>query len=107
MPWRCRECEAVISDDETKCPFCVDVTKGTDTVSSVDDTAKEEVKVETKRDAEGLSVADRMRRRPRREVAGSFPVRKPRRTKKRNQFTDAVVPGSVRATRPIFKSLIK
>lgn len=54
------------------------------------------------KDFEGYTEEQRMRRRPRSEIYGAAFVPRPRPVKSNRPFADAVVPGSVRISRPLF-----
>ena len=93
--WKCQACGALVVDEESICGLCGE--KSLD----FDETNTAQLK---RVDDEGLTAEDRNRRRPAREVANYMRRQRQRSKKKRSQFTDAVVPGSVKTSRPLFST---
>ena len=102
--WKCK-CGALVSDKVDACPLCdrslsiviaPDYGEGTGTPQTADE--------------EGYSKEERMKTRPFREVADNHLLlmqraRRRAKNRKTRPFADAVVPGSVRTSRPIFSTI--
>lgn len=108
--WQCL-CKAIVSDTAYICPVCSAVRKDQDgnpiVASEVEDNPGDT------RDAEGYSITERMARRPTAEIANAHLLAMQRARKhslrkrqggRKTLFDDAVVPGSLRTSRPIFSS---
>lgn len=102
-------CKAMVSDAARTCPVCSGVRRDQDGNPMVVDEADGDSG--DVRDAEGYTVAERMARRPSAEIANAHLLamqRAHKRSSRKRQggrrriFDDAVVPGSVKTSRPIF-----
>jgi hypothetical protein len=113
--WRC-SCGAMVSDKTTSCPMCSSVgAKSPDTKNRADGggIGGTAAPGDEGRDVEGYTAEERMRRRPMKEIANAhlLSVAKARhrdnmrKKKGKHPFSDAVVPGSVRTSRPIFSTI--
>lgn len=119
--WKCPKCRAMVADTADECPLCSSSPHAPGpsqlerrpavTPSQAQEPTFEE---EDARDEEGYTRAERMKRRPMREIANSHLIsvqkarqRDKRRRRKPGPFTDAVVPGTLRTSRPIFFKTVK
>jgi hypothetical protein len=110
MSWKCKRCSAVVSDNITNCPLCEALV--THTTCGIEDATSDTVIEEPseERDSEGYTKAERMKRRPMRETANAHLLQAKKQRARWNKrkikpFSDAVVPGSVRTSRPLFSTI--
>ena len=104
--WKCK-CGAMVSDKTEECPLCNRGPSGTIIIAPDCGEGTETPQV---LDEEGYTQEDRMKKRSFREIANNSLLlmqRARRRAKNRKvrPFADAVVPGSVRTSRPIFSTI--
>lgn len=106
MSWNCESCGAVVSDKNRACPSC------SSAHPQRPGAAAEEQQPLEHRDAEGYTQAERMRRRPLREIADGHLIsmrraraatsRERQRRSGQRDPTPGAVSGPVRTSRPIF-----
>jgi|PlaIllAssembly_1097288.scaffolds.fasta_scaffold60018_2 hypothetical protein len=109
--WRCKACGIIVSDVNRNCPSCAheDLTVKPDALPD----KAEQKGVGESRDSEGYTLAERVARRPLKEIADNhlLAMQRARRRAIRARarkggrempMPGAVVPGSIRISRPVF-----
>lgn len=121
--WKCKKCGAIVADTAEECPLCSAPADPAQAPGRKHErrhahppTDQEPSSEEVVKDAEGYTLEERMKKRPLREIANANLIRAQRERirwnrrknkKGKNIFSDEVVPGSLRTSRPIFIKPVK